>query len=904
MTRVSSPLQPTVEIWRNWPESEPGGPTMKYLPTSVAELVDVTKGATAERRLRASGTRWSSSGAAKADHVWIDTSALNRILSLDLGHLADEASAGTVGNLVLVQAGIKVHKLATELWSRGLSLKTLGGSMGQSIAGAISTGTHGSDIDLPPIAGMVRAIHLVTDGGHEYWLEHPNHPVASVHSLCEHYADWDESIRVRRDADAFNAALVSAGRCGVIYVYVLEAEPAYQLRAESGRSSWTAVKAHLKAAATSGDWRGYMRSRALPFNESTTVRSGGTPAPIIANGRLSLVWGGTRNPGFFRWIHDSSSGWSRKRIIDDGRCRWSNRPPAVAFFKNRYYLAWTGTNANHPYVHLIRSTDSTGAYWEGHIKFDGSHPDHPEAKSSEAPVLLAANEKLHIVWVGTNKPGNFRWITSTDGVRWGDKRILTDPERTRESNHRPAIAFHGGRYYLAWTGTNAAHPYVHLIRSTSSSGASWGGHIKFEGTSPHIPEAKSRDAPQLLAANGKLHIVWVGTNSPGKFRWITSLDGSVWGDKRTLADGANNRASNNAPAIVFHDGHYYLFWRGVGSDDVYSIRSSSATGTGWGSYDKLDVPPGPAVDLSAMRGLSVALSPFGADGNAWWTITSKVGLEQTPTRPGGPPMRAAEQKHLIQALAKALDPHHNIPAGTAAGFLTGLALGGPIGWIVGGIAGAITAGTVAQSSDVFMAITDLVFNQQLNTPDTTGPSFEVTSGSAQGYTGGYEEKYSEFWTDNVRVQYNEVFFDAQKSVYLDYIDTALAYFRSSGAKHAGYVAIRFTGPSSASLAMQRWPVTVAVEVVLVQDLDPAALDRIRAVNEFARPHDVRFHLGMTRPMDYRSAGLDADLAAWKRGAEKLGIVEGDGFSSAFSRAAGLEPERRSRDHMLLWGACT
>ncbi len=890
--RPAVSLTPTGEPWMNWPQSEPAGPNVKYTPTSISHLVSIARNASAQARVRASGSRWSSSGAARADAAWVDTSALNRVFNSDLTRLADERSPDIeAGNLVLVQAGTKIHALATALWQRGLSVPTLGGELGQSIAGAISTGTHGSDIELPPIAEMVRAIHLVSPGGCEYWLEHPDRPIASRSALQRNYADWHESMTVLREADPFNAALVGAGRCGLIYAYVLEVEPAYQLRADRGRSSWPDVKAHLERASNSGDWLSYIRSNNLPFNESTTVQSRLTPSPISVNGRLSLIWTGTRNPGQFRWIHADreNGGWTRKQIVDDGKLRHSPHRPAIAFFNGRYYVAWTGTDQGHPYIHLIRSTDATGAYWTDHIRFDGSSATRPEAESSEGPVLLAANSRLHIVWVGSNKPGQFRWITSTNGSTWGEKQILTDGE-TRESNHRPSIAFFQNRYYLAWTGTNPDHPHVHMIRSTDSSGRTWGGHIRFDGVLPTQPEAKSSDGPCLLAANNRLHIVWVGTNRPGEFRWIVSNEGVVWGSRRVLADRGETRQSNYAPEIAYHDGRYYLFWAGYGSDqNVHVLRSTSSTGTSWTNHARLSVPPGPRVDMQEIRALDVAINPETANGQAWWTVRTKVPLSATQTvlKPG---RKAGELKLLFNALAIALRPETGGDVGAIVGWLLGLALGGPVGGSLFAIAGRIAGREIADSEDVFAAITDLVFAMELNSPPTTGKSFEITSGNAVGYSGGYEQKFREFWNDFPKVQYTEVFFDAQRSDYLQFIEAILGYFRSSGSgKQAGYVSIRFMAPSEAPLAMQRWPITAAVEVVIVEALDPAAKRTIEAVNRFAQGYDARFHWGMIRPADYRPVGVRNEIERWKAGAARLGVQAGDGFSSAFSRAAGLEP---------------
>jgi len=267
MPRPATTPATVADIWTNWPRTVPSGPGLKFLPRTISDLVGVAQLARGGVRVKASGSRWSSSAAARAETGWVDTSALNRIhLLKDISGLADELPAGKdVSNFVLVQGGAKIHEIATTLWSNGKSIPTLGGSMGQSISGAISTSTHGSDIELPPVSGMVRAIHLVAPGGQEYWLEHPDRPVASQRALERHYPDWHESIRHRRNAAAFNAALVALGRCGFIYNYVLEVEDRYYLKQQRIDASWPVIREHLKAAAESGDWLRFIRSGPLPF---------------------------------------------------------------------------------------------------------------------------------------------------------------------------------------------------------------------------------------------------------------------------------------------------------------------------------------------------------------------------------------------------------------------------------------------------------------------------------------------------------------------------------------------------------------------------------------------------------------------------------------------------------------
>jgi L-gulonolactone oxidase len=57
---------------------------------------------------------------------------------------------------VTVEAGIRVYKLNEILWEKGLALSNLGSISEQSIAGAVSTATHGSGVNFGNISSQVR----------------------------------------------------------------------------------------------------------------------------------------------------------------------------------------------------------------------------------------------------------------------------------------------------------------------------------------------------------------------------------------------------------------------------------------------------------------------------------------------------------------------------------------------------------------------------------------------------------------------------------------------------------------------------------------------------------------------------------------------------------------------------
>jgi L-gulonolactone oxidase len=125
------------------------------------------------------------------------------MLSLErmAGILDVDRSAG----LVRVQAGIAIHELSRSLDTHGLALENLGDIDVQSIAGAISTATHGTGARLPNIPAQVVALTLVLADG----------------STLE--------CSPERDPETFRAARVGLGCLGVIAEVTLRCVPAFTL---------------------------------------------------------------------------------------------------------------------------------------------------------------------------------------------------------------------------------------------------------------------------------------------------------------------------------------------------------------------------------------------------------------------------------------------------------------------------------------------------------------------------------------------------------------------------------------------------------------------------------------------------------------------------------------------------
>jgi hypothetical protein len=215
--------------WTNWRQNQAGG-IGYFQPTTHADLVaSVVAAESEDRHVKAVGSSWSFTAAARPDEYWIDLRQLNRILPTDMARLVRPELQPRASQFVHVQAGIRLHELNVELWRRRKAMPTLGGSQGQSLGGAISTGTHGGDFDRPPLADCVRAIHLVGRGGRPYWIEPSAGDDALTAADVLPIAEWSGDIRIVRDDATFRAVLVSLGRCGVIYSYVIEVVDRYDL---------------------------------------------------------------------------------------------------------------------------------------------------------------------------------------------------------------------------------------------------------------------------------------------------------------------------------------------------------------------------------------------------------------------------------------------------------------------------------------------------------------------------------------------------------------------------------------------------------------------------------------------------------------------------------------------------
>ena len=182
--------------WSNWAGDERCRPAAVELPGSIEELsAAIVRAGERDRRVRVAGAGHSFSDIALTDGVQLRLDRLTRVLDVD-------RSSG----LVRVQAGITIRELNARLAEHGLALENLGDIDSQTLAGAISTATHGTGARLRNISAQVAELTLVLADGSTL-----------------------RCAATDADPEVFRAARVSLGALGVVAEVTLRCVPAFRL---------------------------------------------------------------------------------------------------------------------------------------------------------------------------------------------------------------------------------------------------------------------------------------------------------------------------------------------------------------------------------------------------------------------------------------------------------------------------------------------------------------------------------------------------------------------------------------------------------------------------------------------------------------------------------------------------
>ncbi|MGW3622479.1 D-arabinono-1,4-lactone oxidase [Streptomyces sp. NPDC000880] len=232
--------------WRNWAGNVTARPVREVSPASAEELADaVRKAAEDGFKVKAVGTGHSFTAAAATDGLLIRPELLTGIRDIDRTAMT-----------VTVEAGTPLKRLNAALTREGLSLTNMGDIMDQTVAGATSTGTHGTGRESASIAAQIRALELVTANG-------------SVLTCSE-----------KENPDVFVAARIGLGALGVVSAITFAVEPVFLLTAREEPMAFDKVTAEFDALFTENEhFEFYWFPHTGNCNTKRNNRSAGPAAP-------------------------------------------------------------------------------------------------------------------------------------------------------------------------------------------------------------------------------------------------------------------------------------------------------------------------------------------------------------------------------------------------------------------------------------------------------------------------------------------------------------------------------------------------------------------------------------------------------------------------------------------------
>ena len=190
--------------WRNWSGLATAHPARVQAPATPEQVAEAVRAAAEDGlRVRMHGTGHSFTDVAVTDGVLLQPHRLSGVVAVDRRAMTVTALAGTT-----------LHELNARLEALGLALHNMGDVDPQTLAGAVSTGTHGTGGVTASLSGQLEALQLVTGDG----------------AL--------RTVSRDDDPDLFHAARVGLGAVGIITALTFRVEPAFTLHALEQPMAW------------------------------------------------------------------------------------------------------------------------------------------------------------------------------------------------------------------------------------------------------------------------------------------------------------------------------------------------------------------------------------------------------------------------------------------------------------------------------------------------------------------------------------------------------------------------------------------------------------------------------------------------------------------------------------------
>lgn len=190
------------EKWANWAGNVISYPSEMYLPQSIEEVTNIVKHARElGKTIRVTGAAHSFSAVAMPEHIALSLHNMRGLIAVN-----EEKQEATLW------AGTYLYEIGPLLAQHGFALINMGDIQEQTIAGAVSTGTHGTGVTLGSLSSAVTRWAFVDGTG----------------TYREHTRGVD---------DLSEALHLSLGMLGVLVKVTIKVIPLYSLHYVSTRDT-------------------------------------------------------------------------------------------------------------------------------------------------------------------------------------------------------------------------------------------------------------------------------------------------------------------------------------------------------------------------------------------------------------------------------------------------------------------------------------------------------------------------------------------------------------------------------------------------------------------------------------------------------------------------------------------
>ena len=197
---------------KNWAGNITWNPTEIAYPTSEEAIQKIVRRAANDRKkIRIIGTGHSFTALCKTEDILISLDKYQGLVSVDKNN-----------NQAVVKGGTKLNDLGELLFNEGLAMENLGDIDVQSMAGTISTGTHGTGSKFGTISTQVIALRFINGKG-------------EIITCSE-----------TENRALFKAAQVSLGVIGVITQVTIQCMPSYKLNIDNKVETLKEVLSNLQ----------------------------------------------------------------------------------------------------------------------------------------------------------------------------------------------------------------------------------------------------------------------------------------------------------------------------------------------------------------------------------------------------------------------------------------------------------------------------------------------------------------------------------------------------------------------------------------------------------------------------------------------------------------------------------